>query len=129
MLEPGITPFSAPFYRLLHQEPVTMAIDPLADGRPDPTKDPYVGNQAIPTLLVTREAYRFAQMFPGLKIAQIEWLSLFAYPLSGGFKSWSLLTPALARALLRIEDLVAPILGRLSAFRVLIVVEKTGARL
>jgi SAM-dependent methyltransferase len=124
MLEPGITPLSWPFYRYLHHEPVVSTVDPLADGEPDPTKDPYVGNQAIPTLLVTREAQRLAQLFPNFQAARIEWLSLFAYPLSGGFKRWGLLTPAMARVLLGVEDVIAPAIGRACAFRLLTVLEK-----
>ena len=53
-VEPAITPLSGIVYRALHEEPVDMTADPLAEGIPDPRKDPYVGNQAIPTLLLDR---------------------------------------------------------------------------
>jgi SAM-dependent methyltransferase len=126
MLEPGITPLSLLFYKYLHQEPVLNTIDPLADGQPDPGKDPYVGNQAIPTLLVTREAQRLANLLPDLAVVRTEWLSLFAYPLSGGFKRWSLVTPSMARVLLRLEDRIAPTIGRFCAFRLMTVLEKNA---
>ncbi len=59
MIEPGITPGSSLFYRFLHREPVRMRADPLADGAPRPDRDPYESNQAIPTLLATRDRKRF----------------------------------------------------------------------
>lgn len=124
MVEPGITPLSWPFYRFIHEEPVVMSQDPLAEGAPDPHKDPYAGNQAIPTRLATRDAARMHAAVPGLRLARVDWLSLLAYPLSGGFKRWSLITPALARAVLGIEDRIAPWLGRACAFRVMLVLEK-----
>ena len=34
MIETGITPLSWPFYHFLHQEPVDMSVDPLADQPP-----------------------------------------------------------------------------------------------
>lgn len=125
MVEPAMTLFSWPFYRYIHEEPVVMSIDPLQDGVPDPNKDPFIGNQAIPTLLATRYARKLNEQFPALKIVHKEWLSLFSYPLSGGFKRWSLITPGLARVLLRLEDTISPVLGRAMGFRLFFVLEKT----
>jgi SAM-dependent methyltransferase len=126
MIEPGITSASWAFYRFVHEEPTIMDADPLRDGRPDPGKDPYSGNQAIPTLLFRRPG-RIEQTFPDLHTREVQWLSLFAYPLSGGFKPWSLITPRLARAVLRAEDRIAPALGRWLGFRMLAVIEKRTA--
>lgn len=123
-VEPAITPVSGAFYRLFHQEPVDMTADPLSDGAIDPAKDPYDSNQALPTLLMTRHAARRARAVPELLPVQIQWLSLFAYPLSGGFKSWSLVTPALARGLLVAEDRLEVLLGPLMGFRLLAVLER-----
>src|SRR5688500_16001238 len=124
MVEPAITFGSTLFYRLLHQEPVVMAADPLASGLPDPKRNPYDSNQAIPTLLATRDRDRFHQCLPTLRIQKVDWFSLATYPLSGGFKPWSLLPLGLASRLLRLEHLVEPIVGRIAAFRMLLVVEK-----
>ena len=82
------------FYRLLHHEPVRTSADPLMEGRPDPDRDPYRSNQAIPTLLATRDRERFHRLFPALRIERVEWFSLAVYPLSGGFKPWSLIGEA-----------------------------------
>ena len=123
-VEPGITPVSSVFYRLFHEEPVDMSVDPLADGAIDRHKDPYGSNQALPTLLMTRHAARRAAAVPQLQPLDLRWLSLFAYPLSGGFKPWSLLTPTMARALLAVEDRLERPLGRLLGFRTLAVLER-----
>jgi SAM-dependent methyltransferase len=124
MVEPAITWGSALFYRLLHQEPVRTSADPLAEGRPDPSRDPYQSNQAIPTLIATRERSRFLLLFPRLTIRRIDWFSFVVYPLSGGFKPWSLVPAGLARFLLSLERAVEPVLGRWLAFRMMLVAEK-----
>ena len=127
MVEPAITFGSTLFYRLFHHEPVRTSAGALADGTPDPARDPYDSNQAIPTILVTRERARFHARFPALRIVRVEWFALAAYPLSGGFQPWSLLSAGAARRLLRFERAVEPLLGRLAGFRVMIVIEKKTA--
>jgi hypothetical protein len=52
---------------------------------------------------------------------------LFAYPLSGGFKPWSLIPQALVRPVLALEDALLPVLGPVMGFRLLIVIEKQAA--
>ena len=124
MVEPAITYGSTLFYRWFHHEPVRTSAEALADGIPDPRRDPYGSNQAIPTLLVTREREQFHARFPELRIVRVVWFALAAYPLSGGFKPWSLLSARAARRLLRFERAIEPLVGRLAAFRVMIVIEK-----
>jgi SAM-dependent methyltransferase len=123
-VEPGITPVSSVFYRLFHEEPVDMSVDSLADGTIDHHKDPYDSNQALPTLLMTRHAARRASTLPQLAPLQTRWLSMFAYPLSGGFKAWSMLTPKMASRLLSIEDRIEHAVGRLLGFRLMVVLER-----
>jgi SAM-dependent methyltransferase len=127
MVEPGITAASWPFYRFLHQESVRMDADPLGDAVHAPARDAFDGNQAIPTLLVGRHRRRFAELFPNLRLHRVEWISLFAYPLSGGFKRWSLIPASLVAPMLRLEAALEPWLGRLLGFRLLIVIEAMGA--
>lgn len=124
MVEPAITPVSWFFYRFFHQEPFDLSADPLLEGKASVAKDPYAANQAIPTLLVTRYARRLALLFPDLRVRHVRWLSLFAYPLTGGFKPWSLIPHPLVRPLLRFEDTITGTVGRLFGFRVLITIEK-----
>jgi SAM-dependent methyltransferase len=126
LCEPAITPGSSLFYRKMHPEPVRMAADPLADGAIDPDRDPYDANQAIPTLLATRDRARLAAAVPGLTLAEARWFALWAYPASGGFRRWTLLPAALARLLLPLDWAAARLLGRLLGFRLLLVFERTG---
>lgn len=124
MAEPGITLGSRLFYRLLHHEPVLMDADPLLEGAPDRMRDPYDSNQAIPTLLATSHRDRFHALFPDLAISETQWFSFVAYPFSGGFKSWSLMTEPMARAMLWMEKHIEGSLGRHFGFRLLTVIEK-----
>jgi len=127
MVEPGITFGSTLFFRMLHHEPVMMNVDPLDEGAPDRHRDPYRSNQAIPTLLVRRYREEFHAKFADLRILEVRWFSFVAYPCSGGFKSWSLISESLARKLLWFEKRLERLFGRLFGFRLLIVIEKKSA--
>ncbi|MGE3302306.1 MAG: class I SAM-dependent methyltransferase [Hyphomonadaceae bacterium] len=124
MIEPAITPGSQAFYRFIHQEPVRMRADPLIDGAPDPARDPYDSNQAIPTLIATRNRTRFHAAFPQLRITEVSWFSFLAYPLSGGFQRWSALPAAAAKPLLAFERALERPLGRAFGFRMLLTIER-----
>lgn len=126
MVEPGISMGSRPFY-LVHHEPVDLRADPLIEGAPDASRDPYASNQAIPTLLVTKYRDAFHRKFPQLEIRETKWFAFVAYPASGGFKRWSLMTEPMARAMLWIERHFERSLGRFFGFRMLIVIEKKPA--
>ncbi len=126
MIEPAITWGSTLLYRLLHHEPVRTSVDPLAEGAPLCGRDPYDANQAIPTMLATRQRARFHLLVPELRIGRVEWFALAAYPLSGGFRPWSLIGPAAARRLLGIERQIEPLLGRWVGFRMMLTVEKAS---
>lgn len=126
MVEPAITWGSTLFYRFIHHEPVLMSAEIFGDGRPDPRRDPYDANQAIPTLLATRDRDRFHGLFPDLRIVQVDWFAFAAYALSGGFKNWSLISEKLARRLLRAERPMEPVVGRLGGFRMMLVIEKAA---
>ncbi len=119
MCEPAITPASWIFYKLLHPEPVDMSADPLRDGAISPDKDPFDSNQAIPTLLTGRDRRRLARIVPGLVLARLEKFSFIAYPLSGGFRPWSLIPAFAVKPLLEAEWMARRLLGPLAAFRLL----------
>jgi SAM-dependent methyltransferase len=126
MVEPAITRVSTLFYRLFHHEPVHMSAHTLAEGNPYPERNPYAGNQAIPTLLVTRDLERFHDLCPDLRLIRVEWFSFAAYPMTGGFRPWSLLTANAAYRMLRLERVIEPVLGRFMAFRMMITMEKAA---
>jgi SAM-dependent methyltransferase len=122
--EPAITPLSGVFYKLFHEEPVDMSADPLKDGAITTDKNPWDSNQALPTLLTGRYRDKTKTMVPDLTLQSLDRLSFAAYPLSGGFKDWSLLPAAIAPALLSAEWSVRTIFGAFAAFRLLAVYEK-----
>ncbi|MEK6208830.1 MAG: methyltransferase domain-containing protein [Pseudomonadota bacterium] len=125
LLEPAITPLSWIVYKFFHPEPVQMNADPLAEGQIDPGRHPFDANGAIPSLLFGRYIKQFNSAFPQLSIVKIDRLSYIAYPLSGGFRSWSLIPAAMVDKLLAIEQVLAPILGPLMAFRLFVAIQKT----
>lgn len=125
LVEPAITPVSWLAYKFFHPEPVEMDADPLADGRIEPDRDPFDANSAIPTLLFGRHLARFRREFPALDIRQLYRLSLVAYPLSGGFRPWSLIPAACVQSLLRLEARVAPALAPVMAFRLFVSMQRS----
>jgi SAM-dependent methyltransferase len=128
MVEPAITWGSTLFYRLFHHEPVRTSVEVLIEGTPDPSRDPYDSNQAVPTLLATRDRERFHRQFSDLRIVRVDWFALAAYPLSGGFQRWNLVSERVARQMLRLERAIEPILGRYVAFRMMLIIEKATRR-
>lgn len=126
MLEPAITPISHVFYAKFHPEPVDMTEDPLSEGSIDPDRDPYDSNQGIPSLLFGNAARRsvFESRFPEFSIMTTQHLALFAYPLSGGFRPWSLIPDCLVAPVTALENTIAPMVGRAMGFRLLTVLER-----
>ncbi len=82
-------------------------------------------NQAIPTLLAGRDRRRLESQFPGLHVLHAETLSLFAYPLSGGFRP---VVPGAAGAgrdrCCASSPASSARLGRYAGFRLLLVLER-----
>jgi SAM-dependent methyltransferase len=123
-VEPAITPLSWPFYRFLHHEPVRFGVDPLSLETPLCGADAFDSNQAVPTLLTGRFRAELEAAFPQLELRSLRRVSLFAYPLSGGFKPWTLVPSAAVDGLLALERRVEPLLGAIMGFRLLAVIEK-----
>jgi hypothetical protein len=124
LIEPGITLLSGLLYRAFHEEPVRMGDYVFGRELQSSGRDPYDSNQAIPTLLFERNRRRVEAEIPDLKITEIKRLSLWAYPLSGGFQPWSLIPKTVVRPLLAVEDKLLPWLGRWMAMRLLVVLER-----
>jgi SAM-dependent methyltransferase len=122
--EPAITPLSNLFYTYLHPEPVDIWADPFETGEPDPARDPFDANQAIPTLLFQRLREQFADRLPDLFIHEYRLTSLLAYPMTGGFRPWTLIPGPVVPLILGLERFLMPLLGPLMAFRILGVVER-----
>ncbi len=126
MIEPAMTTVARRFYDHFHEEPVQMDADPFASVRINPDRDPFDANQAIPTLLFATSAAcrRVESEVPSLRVRSVDWLSLLAYPMSGGFQSWSLMPAALVRSVLAFEDRVPQAVRRQTAFRMIVVLER-----
>lgn len=124
LLEPAITPISYPFYHFIHEEDVILSQNPLLDGAPNPNRKPFDANQAIPTLIFNKYKEDFVKLYPNLSIVQKRYMSLFAYPLSGGFQKWCLVPTFLVNPLLKIERIIERYLGKFFGFRIFIVLEK-----
>ena len=123
LVEPAITPVSRVVFKLGHPEPIDFSVDPLAEGEPDPDKHPFDSNQALPTLLAGTHRTRVEREL-GLRVVCAERLSLLAYPLSGGFRRWSLLPSWSVAPALRIDRRLERRLGKIGGFRLLLVFEK-----
>jgi SAM-dependent methyltransferase len=126
MMEPAMTTLARPFYHHFHEEPVDMQADAFATVEINPDRDPFDANQAIPSLLFATEAARrrVEQIIPLLRVQRVEWQSLFAYPMSGGFQRWSLIPAALVGPTLALEKkMPAPVRKHL-AFRMMVVLER-----
>jgi SAM-dependent methyltransferase len=127
MIEPGMSTIAYPFYRYLHQEPADMKVDPFATAPARLSRDPYDANQAIPTLLYSEtNCSRLNQLVAELKVRRIEWLSLFAYPLSGGLKRWCLCPSRMTEALVRFEDRLPHSVRAFFGFRLFVAMQKSG---
>jgi SAM-dependent methyltransferase len=126
MIEPAMTTIARRFYGHFHEEPVEMDVDPFAPVKINPDRDPFDANQAIPSLLFATPAARMRveREVSSLRVRSVEWLSLFAYPMSGGFQSWSLMPAALVPSLLAFEDKVPQAVRRQIAFRMMVVLER-----
>ncbi len=124
VVEPAITPGSWLFYKL-HPESFDMSADPFGRVPRDFDAGPYDANQAIGTLLFVRHLARLRQDFPALRVLSRTWFRFFVYPLTGLFRPWSLLPGWAVRPLMRMEDALAPLLGRVLGFRMMVVMERT----
>ena len=122
MMEPYVSWLSFPVYRFLHAEGMTWGIDPFQEGTGE-AKEPFEGNQAIPTLIFNKHRERFIRSSPCLKIAHEAKMDILLYPLSGGFHHPSFCPKFLWRVLELGEDLLKPFCKYL-AFRLFLVLEK-----
>ena len=123
MMEPYVSWLSFPVYRFLHAEGMTWDIDPFLDQSLE-TKEPFQGNQAIPTLIFQVRRKKFLEMFSGLRIVQEKTMDVLLYPLSGGFHQRSLCPMTLWRFFETVEERLRP-LNRYLAFRMFLVLEKS----
>ncbi len=127
LLEPAITWLSWFFYKFFHSEPLNLKSDPfLVTQEKDSKRNPFDANQAIPTILFVKNPELMKNFFPSLGIVKIEHLSFFVYPLSGGFRKWSLIPGFMINLMLKLERLVPQFIAKFIGFRLLIVLERNN---
>ncbi len=123
-LDPAISKVSWFFYHFFHPEPVDFTTDPLIDAPLDPNRKPFDANQAVPELIFGKYQKKFQSLFPKLSILEKQYLSLWIYPLSGGFRPWCLIPQSCATFFLKVESYLEKFLGKYLGFRILIVLQK-----
>ena len=114
LVEPWITPLSWVVYRFFHQEDCRLSVDPW-DPFPGSGKDSFDGDAAVPWKIV-REAPPARWRELGLLPPRAARLNAFAYLLSLGFRSGSLLPEPLVGAMMQVDRAAQPI-SPLSALR------------
>ncbi len=123
LVEPFPSPVSAVVYRKFHPEPFLMNVDYFA-GERQMEKHPWEANQAIAYLLFFKQAKKMqAAMYGKFRITERRRISVFMYPLSGGFENRQLIPDALIFVARFLEMLMTP-LRFLMAFRCYVVLEK-----
>ena len=123
LMEPYVSWLSYPVYRFLHAEGMKWNMDPFLDQSAE-GKEPFEGNQAVPTLIFQKQKRKFLETFSRLRIAHEETMDVLLYPLSGGFHQRSFCPLILWRFLEGMEKLLRP-LNRYLAFRLFLVLEKS----
>jgi len=126
LLEPAITKMSWLFYHFLHPEPVILNIDPLQEITPNPNRQAFDANQAIPELLFGKFYVQWQKRFQALTLKKKTYLSLWVYPLSGGFRKWCLIPHFCVNFMLAVEKILESVLGKYLGFRILITLEKNS---
>ncbi len=125
LIEPLVTPISQIVYKIFHDEDCSTNINPFQINAPDQKRNPLKdGNNGLPTAFFLKKKDSFHKEFPELKIVKFQRLSLFVYPLTGGYRNWCLMPSLLVKSFLKAEDFLLPLLGRLMALRMLVVIEK-----
>lgn len=125
LMEPYVSWSSFFVYQFLHDEGMAWRVDPFKMSASQRAKNPFSGNQAIPTLMFKKYRHQFIASFPQLKIIREERMDFLIYPLSGGFHAPSLCPLFLWYCLEYLERLLQP-LNRYMAFRLFLVIEKRG---
>jgi SAM-dependent methyltransferase len=123
LMEPYVSCLSFLVYKFLHQEGLRWNVNPLDPRVPCEARNPFQGNQAVPSLIFGRFRKQFLERYPRLRIHRQEMMDFLIYPLSGGFHHKSLCPGRLRGALDRAERYLRPFSAYL-AFRIFLVLEK-----
>lgn len=126
LLEPAATAGGRAFYRLFHHEPVDLqAIEPPFEFAADADGHGFA-NMAMAEGLFRRWRTRVREELEaaGLRLREIRYRDLFAYPLTGGYSRPQLLPACCLAGLLVFERRLPQAIFRLLGLRMLVVLEK-----
>jgi SAM-dependent methyltransferase len=123
VLDPYCSPLSYVAYRRFHHERTDLEVDAFADDA-HAAAAPMQSNQARATLVFFRHLAELERRWPELVVVERRLLALLLYPLSGGFTKRPLLPSRLYRPLDVLERALLPVVGRLGAFRCLVVLQR-----
>lgn len=115
VVEPWVSPFSFPIYRLLHQEGATLRLDPARPFQKGDSKAPFEGDAGVTRSIATKvddATWQRLGFGGGPKITPING---FAYLMSLGFKRPSLLPRFLAGPVIALDRLLP---ARFTAMRI-----------
>jgi SAM-dependent methyltransferase len=128
ILEPAATPWARLVLRLFHHEPVDLHQDVFAeDGSPEPANEGFsFANQAFATLLFVDNPHETLQRVEGLELKSVQRSDFIVYPATGGFSYFCLVPANLAEPLQRAETRLLSRTTKLTAMRLLIVLERSG---
>ena len=126
LVEPAGTVFGKLFYRLFHPEPVSpREITPPFVFEPAPASGEFANmGMAISMFVKYRSEVDLLLEGLGLKLTEIVFRDVLAYPFTGGYSSLQMLPASWIKFLLGFEKKIPLLLMRWLALRMLVVIEK-----
>ena len=126
LVEPWVTPGSWFIYKYFHHEYFIHVEKPFEnlfeEGK---EKDPWLGNAYTPFQIFCKDNLgAFQARWPNLKVLALQPFSSFAYVVTGGFQPYGVRSELVVSWLLKLEHYFQSLIMPLSAFRILIVLEK-----
>ena len=115
VVEPWVSPFSFPIYRLFHQEGATLGLDPARPFQKGDSKAPFEGDAGVTQSLASKVDDAMWRKLGFAGSPELTPLNGFAYLLSLGFKRLSLLPRFLAAPAIALDRLLP---ARLTAMRI-----------
>ena len=126
LLEPAATPWARFVLGVFHHEPVDRSQNLFVeDATPEPPNEGFTfANQAIASLLFVDEPMETMRRVTGLKLLNVEYSDFLVYPATGGFSYLNLMPSRAVRLLQKWERFLTSRTQRLTAMRLLIVLER-----
>ena len=126
LIEPAATPFGRLFYTLFHSEPIAPGKIAPPFVLPPDTPDGQFANMGMALSLFKKHRRACLQGLDelGLRLSQIRYRDLLAYPLTGGYSGPQLSPAFLLKGLLRLESHLPQWILRQLALRMVVVIRK-----